>query len=210
MNVVCLFEQSGIFKSEFIKQGHKCVDIDIENSFHQTDFVRDIFADIENDCLYYLKYNKVNLVFAFFPCTWFSNNNQPIWAGTWRNFKSWSEHEKRKYIENRYRQYFRARKLIRELVYYCKSNNIALIIENPLSKSIKEILGVPTYIDNNRSLHGDVYVKPTAYYCYGCSISELDIIPKEPRKIVSINKGISRSLMTKEYANNVVKHIIMR
>ena len=42
-----LFEQSGTFKKEFLKMGIPAVDIDIQNNFNQTDYVMDIFAEIE-------------------------------------------------------------------------------------------------------------------------------------------------------------------
>lgn len=46
--VYCLFEQSGVFKNEFIKLGYKAVDMDIQNHFNQTDYVVDLFQEIEN------------------------------------------------------------------------------------------------------------------------------------------------------------------
>lgn len=43
----CLFEQSGTFKNEFKKLGVEAYDYDILNDFGQTDFVVDLFAEIE-------------------------------------------------------------------------------------------------------------------------------------------------------------------
>lgn len=43
----CLFEQSGTFKNEFIKLGIPALDYDIQNNFGQTDFVIDLFAEID-------------------------------------------------------------------------------------------------------------------------------------------------------------------
>ena len=43
----CLFEQSGTFKNEFIKLGIHAFDYDIQNNFDQTDFVIDLFGEID-------------------------------------------------------------------------------------------------------------------------------------------------------------------
>lgn len=45
--VHCLFEQSGTFKNEFKKLGYEALDYDIQNNFGETDFVIDLFAEIE-------------------------------------------------------------------------------------------------------------------------------------------------------------------
>lgn len=45
--VHCLFEQSGTFKNEFIKLGIKAKDYDIQNNFGQTDYIIDLFNEIE-------------------------------------------------------------------------------------------------------------------------------------------------------------------
>lgn len=47
MTVHCLFEQSGTFKNEFRKLGCKAYDYDIQNEFNETDFVVDLFREIE-------------------------------------------------------------------------------------------------------------------------------------------------------------------
>lgn len=47
MKAYCLFEQSGTFKNEFKKLGIDAYDYDIRNDFGQTDFVVDIFAEIQ-------------------------------------------------------------------------------------------------------------------------------------------------------------------
>lgn len=46
-NVHCFFEQSGIFKNEFIKLGYNAFDYDIQNDFGETDFQIDLFSEIE-------------------------------------------------------------------------------------------------------------------------------------------------------------------
>lgn len=43
----CLFEQSGTFKNEFKKLGFEAYDYDILNDFGETDYVIDLFKEIE-------------------------------------------------------------------------------------------------------------------------------------------------------------------
>ena len=43
----CLFEQSGTFKNEFKKLSYEAYDYDIQNEFGETDYVIDLFAEIE-------------------------------------------------------------------------------------------------------------------------------------------------------------------
>lgn len=45
--VWCMFEQNGTFKNEFKKLGYDAVDLDIQNNFGETDYVIDLFAEIE-------------------------------------------------------------------------------------------------------------------------------------------------------------------
>lgn len=44
-----MFEQSGTFKNEFKKLGIDAVDLDIQNNFGETDYVIDLFAEIEKE-----------------------------------------------------------------------------------------------------------------------------------------------------------------
>lgn len=47
MIVHCLFEQSGTFKNAFKKYGIEAYDYDIQNEFNETDYVTDLFEEIE-------------------------------------------------------------------------------------------------------------------------------------------------------------------
>lgn len=47
MKYHCFFEQSGTFKNEFKKLGHKAYDYDILNDFNETDYVVDLYEEIE-------------------------------------------------------------------------------------------------------------------------------------------------------------------
>ena len=47
MKVHCLFEQSGTFKNAFKKYGIEAYDYDIQNEFNETDYVTDLFKEID-------------------------------------------------------------------------------------------------------------------------------------------------------------------
>lgn len=58
MRVHCLFEQSGTFKNEFKKLGYEAFDYDILNDFKETDFVIDLYKEIEGG----MKGNQASLI----------------------------------------------------------------------------------------------------------------------------------------------------
>lgn len=71
----CFFEQSGTFKNEFKKLGFNAYDYDILNQFEQTDYIVDIFNEIEkaynNEYSIFDNISKTDSIIAFFPCTRF-------------------------------------------------------------------------------------------------------------------------------------------
>lgn len=71
MIVHCLFEQSGTFKNAFKKYGIEAYDYDIQNEFNETDYVTDLFKEIERgyqgEPSLFDKINPDDLIFAFFP-----------------------------------------------------------------------------------------------------------------------------------------------
>lgn len=70
-----MFEQSGIFKNEFIRLGVPAEDYDIRNNFGQTDNIVDLFVEIEKayegDASIFDKIGADDLIMAFFPCIYF-------------------------------------------------------------------------------------------------------------------------------------------
>ena len=96
----CLFEQSGTFKDNFLKLGFEAYDYDIENKFNKTDFIIDIFKEIE---LAYNGWESIfdNMigenVFAFFPCTRFETQILLWFKGESYAQKKWSLKQKLDY-----------------------------------------------------------------------------------------------------------------
>ena len=73
------FEQSGVFKNEFIKLGIIAKDYDIQNNYGETDHVIDLFSEIEKayeggESVFDL-ITCDDLIIAFFPCIFFCESN---------------------------------------------------------------------------------------------------------------------------------------
>lgn len=71
----CLFEQSGTFKDEFKKLGVEAYDYDILNEFGKTDYVIDLFDEIQvgydGKESIFDEFSQNDIIMAFFPCTRF-------------------------------------------------------------------------------------------------------------------------------------------
>lgn len=69
MIVHCLFEQSGTFKNAFKKYGIEAYDYDIQNEFNETDYVIDLFKEIDmgyqGEPSLFDKISPDDLIFAF-------------------------------------------------------------------------------------------------------------------------------------------------
>lgn len=199
--VHCLFEQSGTFKNEFKKLGYNAFDYDIEDRFGETDFKIDLFKSINND-LKDIDIKENDLVFAFFPCTYFSGQNDVLMTRL-------NDKEKVERLKIRSEYFFTLLKLILIL----KQKKCSFIIENPyhnsfLKTKIKEI-NLNYFIDYNRTFLGDNFKKETFYFYDKIEFAPITmsfspVIPLIKNKKVLEEKGINRSLITSEYAQNFI------
>lgn len=171
-NAHLLFEQSGTFKKEFQKLGITAFDYDIQNEYGQTDFVIDLFAEIEKawqelPSLFDL-FSPEDLVMAFFPCIHFEAMAMMYYDGSTLNIKSWDKHKKWHAIIEKLEEREKFYKLIYKLYAVCDMRGLRLVIENPATKPHYLLdfqnFPPPTFIDKNRALRGDFYKKPTAYW----------------------------------------------
>lgn len=134
--VYCFFEQSGTFKNEFKKLGIPAVDFDIQNNFGQTDYVIDLFAEIDkgydNEPSTFDEIGKDDLIMAFFPCIYFTGSTNPCYYTLDnKNYCNLSLDEKIEKILKRSvdRQIFYV--LLIKLVGICLKRSIRIVIENP-------------------------------------------------------------------------------
>lgn len=177
INIVhCLFEQSGTFKKAFIKNNITAFDYDIKDEYGVTDFVVDLFAEIEkaynNEKSMFDTISTNDLIFAFFPCIFFCECNQFFFRADSSNYNGKSKdyifanilerNEKRAYYYN----------ILIKLCSIAESKNFRLIIENPYSRNhylYNNFPYRPSVIDYNRNQKGDYFKKSTQYFFINCS-----------------------------------------
>lgn len=216
----CFFEQSGTFKNEFKKLGYESYDYDILNDFNQTDFVIDLFEEIE------LSYNNKKSIFAnipptdtiiaFFPCIRFEDQIQMGFRGTMRQQQKWSLNQKLEYDLKLHKELSQLYEIITKLVIVCIQKNIPLIIENPYSTThyLVKYWCIPySILDSNRTFRGDYYKKPTQYWFINRKPSENFIfepmIANKRKTIEFVHNSVERSIISSDYANRFIKEFIL-
>ena len=228
--VHCFFEQSGTFKQEFIKLGIPAEDYDIQNNFGQTDHQIDLFAEIES-CYNSLTQRERDTVFdritpddliiAFFPCIYFSSLSQMEMSLTDVNKRKMPMAERYEFVLNRSRnrQYFL--ELLIKLMGVCELRGLRLIVENPwaMQTYLKNgFIKAPALIDNDRSMRGDYFKKPTAYWFISCEPTH-GLTVQRDKEVKNVRDarpasqaGIcseERSMISPDYARNFICDFIL-
>lgn len=225
MKYHCFFEQSGTFKNEFKKLGYEAYDYDILNDFNETDYVIDLFNEIEKG---YLGLNSIfdklggyDTIIAFFPCTRFEAQILLNFRGENSGFKSWNLRKKLSYDLKLHDELNRNYSLITKLAIICIDKKIPLIIENSYGEQhyLKRYWCIrPKVIDMNRRENGDYYIKPTQYFFINCEPKQNVIF--EPLEFVERKKikdlgwaskkvQIERSMIHPQYARRFIKEYII-
>lgn len=224
--VHCFFEQSGTFKNEFIKLGIPAEDYDIQNNFGQTDHVIDLFAEIdkgyEGKPSIFDNITKDDLIVAFFPCIYFTGFTNPRYFTLENNnYRNLTLQEKLEKILERAKNREFFYELIIKMVGVCLKNGIRIIIENPYSTLHyldNNFFKQPTMIDEDRTLRGDYFKKPTAYWYFNCepTYGESYQKDKEQKTIMgargSGKSGLcseERSMISPDYARNFICDFIL-
>jgi hypothetical protein len=114
--------------------------------------------------------------------------------------------------------------LLLMLVSICAHRGLRLIIENPWNDSGETYLQrnfiKPTIIDKDRTLRGDVFVKPTAYWFVNCENTvgysyqkdkEVKIVykAKDDHKVETGTCSEARSMIHPDYARNFICDFIL-
>lgn len=225
--VWCCFEQSGTFKKEFIKLGYDAVDADIQNNFGETDYIIDLFAEIEKAYDHkesiFDEMSPDGLVLSFFPCIYFCQASMSAFCYTYNNYSKMDVRQKTDVIleRSKNREYFYS--LLIKLFCVVQERNLRMIVENPYSGQHYLVLPQnfvmpPTFIDHDRTRRGDYFKKPTAYWFVNCEPTHGETLrsPKE-RKTVFTAKSASRaglcseerSLISPEYARNFILDFVI-
>ena len=220
MAYYCLFEQSGTFKNEFKKLGYEAYDYDIQDEFGETDYVCDLFVDIEsayeNKESIFNDISKEDTVIAFFPCTRFEDQIQMAFRGTQFQMKNKTQEEKLEYDLQLHKELSEFYETITKLAIVCIRRKIPLIIENPYSTThyLTKYWAIPaTFVDKDRTVRGDYYKKPTQYWFIGCKPKYnmiLEAYRWNERKIIeNVHSKTERSLIAPEYANRFIREFIL-
>lgn len=219
MIVHCLFEQSGTFRDAFRRLGFESYDYDIDNQFGKTDYQIDLFSEIEkatrNEASIFDNINQDDLILAFFPCIRFS-------AVIMKEFNNRSKvgiQQKLEYAKKLNKEQQELFWLICDLFMLADNRNLKLIVENPYTQPhyltyyfpIK-----PSVIDMDRRILGDKFKKPTQYWFVNIQANDNKLhrpfeFGKQKNYVTvdNISKGIDRSLIDPEYAENFIKKYIL-
>lgn len=218
--VHCLFEQSGTFKKAFIKLGFPAYDYDIEPT-ENVDFDGDLFGDIEQEYTkhFFSTFDDISpsdLVLAFFPCTYFSDQSQLLSRGDSFGQKEWSEKRKLEYSLEQMNTRADFFEHLCKLCLIAINKGFKLIIENPYGKVnfLKHFFPLkPELIITDRRFYGDYFKKPTQFFFINCT-PEFKLYPSQDltkikNKVVENLHGIDRSLIAPAFAENFIKQFIL-
>lgn len=223
----CFFEQSGTFKNEFKKLGYKAYDYDILNNFNETDYVIDLFAEIEkgydNEPSIFDEFKEnEDFIIAFFPCVRFEEQILLYFRGEASTQKKWNLEKKMEYDLKLHNELHELYSYITKLVIICIKKNIPLIIENPYGSQhylTRYWCLKPSIIDKNRFLNGDYYEKPTQYWFINYKpksnliFEPLEYVEKKSiihtKKCRNLSHQKMRSMIHPQYASRFIREYII-
>lgn len=213
------FERSGTFKKAFEKYGFIATDYDLEAE-HEEVKKTDLFLEItkeyyDNSSSVFAEIKDNDLVVAFFPCTYFSDQSQLISRGDSYGMKDFPQKLKleRSIVDMTTRADFY--KTLCHLCLLAERKNFKLIIENPYGKVnfLKQFFPIkPGLIIHNRMLWGDFFKKPTQFFFINCTPNFfLERVCASPKENNPIDKkhGFSRSRISNRFAENFIESVIL-
>ena len=230
MIVHCLFEQSGTFKNEFKKLGYEAYDYDILNEFGQTDYITDLFKEIEggynSETSIFDKIAKDDLIMAFFPCTYFSDQNLRHLCCTAYQYKDYTIEQKCETSMKRHKELSLFYEILNKFVIVCQRKSLRLVIENPLSTNGLHYLTNcwcinPSLIDKDRTQNGDYYKKPTQYWFIGLEpknnlvfepLQQVDVMRERyvtKDNGFGVDRKTARSMIHPQYANRFIRQYLI-
>lgn len=223
MKYHCFFEQSGTFKNEFKKLGFEAFDYDVLNDFGETDFVVDIFAEIdkafEDKPSIFDNLGDDDLIFAFFPCTRFESIIPVAFRGESPQFAKYTDEMKVEYSRNLHKELSQMYESVCRLFLVCYKKKLKMIMENPYQAPHYLTNFFPVkpkiIIQDRNEWGGDYYKKPTQFWClnfepYQNFIFE-PIYYVELEKIDKISaKRVRRSHIHPQFANRFIRTYLVK
>ena len=218
--VHCLFEQSGTFKKAFKELGYEAIDYDI-NKTENVNVIIDLFMQIflanqEKKSIVFDNISQDDLVIAFFPCTYFSDQSQLLSRGNNYGQKEWSEKQKLEYSMEQMQERSTFYTFLCSLCLIAIKKGFKLIIENPYGKVnfLKQFFPLkPEVVLYDRRKMGDFYKKPTQFFFINC-VPEFNLWGECATTIgkqnpIEDNHGFSRSVISPAFAKNFIKTYII-
>lgn len=225
MKYHCFFEQSGTFKNEFKKLGFEAFDYDILNDFGETDFVIDLFAEIdkafENQPSIFDDLGDDDLIFAFFPCTRFECQVHLAFLCNSNNMRFWDDPKKVEYVLPLHNELNEMYQSLCKFFLICYRRNLKMILENPYQAPhyLTRYFPIkPTIIILDRNeWGGDYFKKPTQFWCvnfepYSNFIFEPLYQVKYNRidKLKDGGERKGRSLIHPQFANRFIRTYLVK
>lgn len=222
----CMFEQSGTFKNEFKKLGYDAYDYDIQNNFGETDYVMDLFHEIEqaydNKPSIFDDITPDDLIVAFFPCVYFETIQMLDFSLQRNGTHNKTLSQRISYALDRLEKRTRLHSLLYKFTSVVDNKGLRLVIENPATTPNYLISGQnflpPTIVDKNRLERGDYFKKPTAYWFINCKPTQgFSYQNNKKQKIVDCcerSKGDGlcsgeRSMISPDYARNWICDFVL-
>lgn len=222
----CFFEQSGTFKNEFKKLGYDAYDYDIQNNFGETDYVIDLFAEIEkaydSKPSIFDEITKDDLIMAFFPCIYFESMQANYYQMRCNNLCCKDKIEQYQIVINRVKNREQYYILLYKLFCVCEVKGLRMILENPATQPhylLHPANFIPyTFVDKDRTMRGDYFKKPTAFWFVNCnpSYGKSYQKPKYTKNIMKSKSGVKpgmcseeRSMISPDYARNFICDFII-
>lgn len=159
---------------------------------------------------------------AFFPCIYFSALSQMAMSFGYRNYRKLGIGERARKILERSSSRGRFFRLAVMMIAEAEARGLRLIMENPWSEQTflkANFVAPPTLVDGDRTMRGDYYRKPTAYWFVNCEPSMAfasEQNGKERRSIMnarpSDKAGVcstERSMISSDYARNFICDFIL-
>lgn len=227
MIVHCLFEQSGTFKNEFKKLGYEAYDYDILNDYGQTDYIIDLFKEIEGGYLgepsIFDNIAQDDLILAFFPCTYFQSYHSSWFLGTSPQHKNYTNMQKLEMVHERHELLHNNYERFCEMCMIAIKKELRMVIENPYTQPhyLTRYFPIkPKLIDNDRSKRGDKMKKPTQFWFFGFEPKNNIVIESEYTKgnhgyadITHTKNGksiaVQRSEIHRDYANRFIREFLI-
>lgn len=159
---------------------------------------------------------------AFFPCIYFTGSTNPCYYTLEnQNYKNLTMKQKFDAMLERADNRNGFYKLLYKMVGICMLRDIRVIIENPFSALHylhNNFLKEPSVIDNDRTMRGDFFKKPTGYWFFNCEPTHgFTFQQDKERKTVWKCKSASeaglcseeRSMISPDYARNFICDFIL-